>query len=169
MSKILIITAAKPNPAGKDKAGNVPKAEQLLAEWVDIQNNGTEAILFSSISLTHTLFDASCRSNGRTENYWSNGADSLLTGQTARIRTGCYADRQLINPNDDQGNSWNCFANCDNFVLNNRCGDVLTVFWTDSLGNRRSDTVSYDANPPEGAVLKRSNNNKLALVNAYYR
>jgi len=32
MSRILQITQAKPNPAGKDKAGNIPKPEQLLAE-----------------------------------------------------------------------------------------------------------------------------------------
>lgn len=164
MSKNLQITQAKPNPAGKDKVGNYPKAEQLLGEWVDIKNTGTEAIPFSAISLSHTIFDAYCRNTGRVEVYWTGGNDSLLPNQIVRVRTGRFNDRHLISPADDLGNNWNAFANRDNFVLNNRCGDVITVTWINSFGSRQLDTVSYDGNQPEGAILRRSGN-KLVLVN----
>ena len=168
MSKILQITQAKPNPAGKDKAGNYPKAEQLLAEWVDIKNVGTEAIPFSSISLSHTLFDDRCQNTGRTDVYWTGGSDSLLPNKVVRVRTGRIRDKHLINPSDDVGNNWNGFANRDNFVLMNRCGDILTVTWIGDFGSRKSDTVSYEGNQPEGAILRRSGN-KLVLMSGYGR
>jgi hypothetical protein len=170
MSKILQITQAKPNPVGKDKAGNYPKPEQLLAEWVDIKNVGTEAVAFSSISLSHTLFNDQCQNTGRTDVYWTwaSSTDSLLPNQMIRVRTGRFRDKHLISPSDDTGNNWNGFANRDNFVLNNRCGDILTVTWTGDFGSRKSDTVSYDRNQPEGAILRRSGN-KLVLVSGYGR
>ncbi len=163
MSRILQITQAKPNPAGKDKASNTPKPEQLLAEYVDTKNVGTEAVPFSTISLSNTLIDANCRNTNQTEVYWTGGSDSLQPNKVIRIRTGNFKDKHLINPSDDIGNDWNSFANKDNFVLNNRCGDTITVAWINSLGSRQSDTASYDANQPEGAILRRSGD-KLVLA-----
>ena len=31
---------AKPNPAGKDRSQGSPLGSQLVAEWVDLKNNG---------------------------------------------------------------------------------------------------------------------------------
>lgn len=163
MSRILQIIQAKPNPAGKDKAGNIPKPEQLLAEWVDIKNVGTEAVPFSTISLSHTLFDANCRNTNETEVYWNGGSKFLQPDKTIRVRTGKHKDKHLINSSDDSGNDWNGYANKNNFVLNNRCGDTITLVWTNAVESPLSDTVSYDANQPEGAILRRSGN-KLVLA-----
>jgi hypothetical protein len=48
----LQVYRAKPNPAGKDKTGSgIPKPEQLVAEWVDIENVGSESIRFQYSNL----------------------------------------------------------------------------------------------------------------------
>ena len=144
---------------------NISKPEQLLAEWVDIKNVGTEAVPFSTISLSHTLFDENCRNTNRTEIYWTGGSESLQPNKAIRVCTGDLRDKHLINPSDDTGNDWNSFAYKDNFVLNNRCGDTITVTWNNSVGNRQSDIASCDANQLEGTILGR-NGNKLELAAA---
>jgi hypothetical protein len=166
MSKVLQIWKAKPNPAGKDKVLGTPKAEQLLGEWVDIKNTGTEPIRFSEMSLSHTLYDRHCNKTGRTEQYWSGGGDnSLSPGQVVRIHTGRASDEHLMNPKDKENRDWKGFANRDNFVLNNVCGDVISVTWRDASGVRW-DTASYDRNQPEGEILHRQGS-KLVVVAGY--
>lgn len=155
MSKLLQIVKAKPNPAGRDKVYGVPKPEQLLGEWVDIKNVGTESIPFSEISLSHTLFDNSCNNTGRVEPYWKSSGGSLEVGQVIRVHTGKQSDSHLMNINDKLGCNWHGYANRENFVLNNACGDIITVTWTDSFGATQRDSVSYNRNQPEGAILER--------------
>lgn len=168
MSKILQIVKAKPNPAGKDKVFGTPKAEQLLSEWVDVKNVGTESIQFSSMSLTHTEFNNLCRATGNVDTYWKSSGDKFLQpGQVIRIHTGRLSDEHLMNPNDKKGCDWHGYANRGNFVLNNACGDILTVAWRDSYGVMQKDTVSYDPNPPEGAILERKGNKLVVNVYSY--
>lgn len=155
MSRKLEIVKAKPNPAGKDKVYGTPKPEQLLGEWVDIKNTGTESIPFSVISLSHTLFDNRCNNTGRIEPYWKSSGDYLAVGQTIRVHTGKKSDSHLMNQIDRAGCDWHGYANRENFVLNNACGDIITVTWTDSFGTTQRDTVSYSRNQPEGAILER--------------
>jgi len=156
MSKALQIIQAKPNPLGKDKTGSgQSKPEQLLGEWVDVKNIGTELISFSSMTLNHTLFDSRCQSTNRTENYWSGGPEQFLPGQVIRVHTGKISDKHLMAEADRAGVDWHGYANRDNFVLNNRCGDRLHVTWPDANGRAASDVTYYRPNPPEGAVLRR--------------
>lgn len=156
MSKALQIIQAKPNPFGKDKTGSgQSKPEQLLGEWVDVKNVGTEPITFSSMTLNHTLFDSRCQSTNRTENYWSGGGEQLLPGQVIRVHTGKISDKHLMAEADRAGVDWHGYANRDNFVLNNRCGDRVFVTWPDAYGRPASDAAYYRPNPPEGAVLRR--------------
>jgi hypothetical protein len=165
MSKELYISKAKPNPAGKDKAGNSPKPEQLLGEWVDIKNIGTEPVPFSGMSLTHTLFDDRCNKTGRVRTYWTCSGDGVLpVGCILRVHTGNKSDESLMKNEDKLGRDWWTFAN----ESNNTCGDIVTTSWPNSLGARQTDTVSYDRNQPEGAVLVRSGN-KLVLATGYGR
>lgn len=169
MSKKLLITQAKPNPIGKDKTSSgQSKPEQLLGEWVDIKNIGTEAILLSSIELYHTMFDDECKTTGRIEKYWSGSDNELNPDQTIRVHTGKYSDRHLMAEIDRKGVEWHGYANRDNFVLNNRCGDRITVTWLDSNNKRASDTAYYRPNPPEGAILRRVGD-VLEFVSAAYR
>jgi hypothetical protein len=156
MSKALQIIQAKPNPLGKDKTGSgQSKPEQLLGEWVDVKNIGTESIQFSSMTFNHTLFDSRCQSTNRTEKYWSGGPEQLLPGQVIRVHTGNISDKHLTAEADRAGVDWHGYANRDNFVLNNRCGDRIFVTWPDANGRAASDVTYYRPNPPEGAVLRR--------------
>jgi len=48
------------------------------------------------------------------------------------------------------------YAERGSFVLNNDCGDVISVWWIDSDKKfHREDSAEYDPDPPEGAILKR--------------
>jgi hypothetical protein len=157
MSTQLQVFRAKPNPIGNDKTtGGVPKPEQLLGEWVDINNIGTESVPFSRMELSHALYGSRCEVTGRREAYWTgSGASSLEPGRVIRIYTGQKAHESLMSPVDRGEVEWRAFAERSNFVLNNQCGDVISIAWHDGRGNRYSDTVSYRANQPEGAILTR--------------
>ncbi len=156
----LQVYRAKPNPAGKDKTGaGVPKPEQLVAEWVDVKNVGSESIRFSTIALHHTLYGARCESTDKTECYWQgNGDETLKPGEVLRVHTGKREHRDLLSGEDDGNVSWRAFAGRGNFVLNNRCGDRIYVTWRNHAGPQLQDDASYDPNPPEGAILKRAGN-----------
>ena len=158
MSSNLEVYRAKPNPIGKDKtSGGNPKPEQLLGEWVDIKNIGTEPVLFSSMQLSHATYRRGCEETG-TEIYWTpDSAKALEPGRQIRVYTGKSADKPLMHP-EDRAPDWQSFAGRSNFACNNDCGDVLRVTWTDNTGERRSDTASYGPNPPEGVVLTRFGN-----------
>lgn len=154
--KALQIIQAKPNPFGKDKTSSgSSKPEQLLGEWVDVKNIGTEPIEFHSMTLNHTLFDSQCQTTNRTENYWSGGSEQLLPGQVIRIHTGKFDDKHLMVEADRTGVDWHGYANRDNFVLNNRCGDRIFVTWPDAYGKKATDVTYYRPDSPEGAVLRR--------------
>lgn len=159
MSRELQIFRAKPNPAGKDKAGSYPKPEQLLGEWVDIKNVGTESAPFSTMKLTHTLFNDYCQLTGRTETYFtgsSTDTQALAPGQVLRIHTGRKSDEGRTKDEDKVSRDWFNFANSDQFKLNNKCGDTIVVTWKDSYGRDLQDAAEYDRDQAEGAVLVRS-------------
>lgn len=168
MSSLLQVYQAKPNPVGKDKtSGGIPKPEQLIAEWVDIKNVGTEPVRFSTIELHHTLFGDRCEATGRTERYWSgNGSESLKPGQVLRIYTGSKRYEHLLTTVDKGNVDWRGFAERDNFVLNNVCGDTIIVTWADANGNPYRDAASYGRNVPEGVILRRSGSYLLPVSSA---
>lgn len=172
MSRLLQVFRAKPNPAGKDKAGNIPKPEQLLGEWVDIKNVGTESVPFSTMTLTHTLFNDHCQLTGKLETYFrgsSTDSQALAPGQVLRIYTGRKSDEDRMKDEDKVGRDWWNFANCDRFKLNNKCGDAIIVTWRDSLGRELQDAAEYDRNQPEGAVLVRSGSKLIRVAAGFGR
>ncbi len=156
----LLVFRAKPNPTGKDKTPTgTPKPEQLLGEWVDIKNTGSESVRISSLRLYHATFYNNCQPTGREELYWVGGGDGLLRpNQVIRVHTGRSRDAAYMNPLDRGQVDHHAFAEKNNFVLNNRCGDKITIKWQDSQGNWHADSASYAPNPPEGAILTRVGN-----------
>lgn len=156
----LQIFRAKPNPIGKDKTpSGQSKPSQLLGEWVDIKNIGSLPIRFSTIKVYHTIYNQYCQTTGQTELYWfSHSQDSLGVGQVLRIHTGKKKDEHLISEIDSRGADWHGYADRDNFVLNNRCGDKIIITWQDSQGRTFRDEASYAPNQPEGVILKRVGN-----------
>ncbi|MES3030951.1 MAG: hypothetical protein V4697_00900 [Patescibacteria group bacterium] len=158
MNNSLFIHRAKPNPLGKDTAQHIPKPEQLLGEWVDLVNNSNAGINLGNYSLANLQFDSRCAPVGPPQIYWSgDAAITLGPGQIVRIHTGRAADWWVAHQEDKTGVHYHSCAERGSFVLNNRCGDTVSIWTKDRLGNWQNvDIASYDPNPPEGAILERS-------------
>lgn len=151
------ITQAKPNPAGKDKSQSRPIAAQLLGEWVDLKNVGDAAVTLSTVHLAQSKFGPGCQLKERASIYW-NGSSSmrLNPGEIVRVHTGREFESYMMHSEDKSGVHHHAYANNGNFVLNNDCGDNLSVWWQDSDKKwHQEDLASYDPYPPEGQVLRR--------------
>jgi hypothetical protein len=152
------ITRAKPNPAGKDSSHGRPIPQQLLAEWVDLKNIGDAAVRLSSLHLANTQFGPACQIHKQAQIYWNDKSSTVLQpGETVRVHTGREVEAWRMNQEDRLGVNHHSFADSGNFVLNNDCGDNLSVWWQGQDEKwHRDDAASYDPYPPEGQVLQRS-------------
>lgn len=166
MSWQIQISRAKPNPQGKDRHRyGSPDAEQLLAEWVDIKNVGDTGVNLSTLNLAHLEFDEQCRPKAQPKIYWTGPSAGILhPGQVIRVHTGKSSASIYMRVEDRNGVDHHGYAESGNYILNNRCGDTLSVWWksNDNAWNK-DDEASYDPNPPEGAVLVR-NGRKLVVA-----
>lgn len=159
MSWKIEIHRAKPNPTGKDKAGNTPIASQLLGEWVDLKNIGDAAVSLSSLHLANREFDGNCRVKTNAQIYWTGPSNvSLISGQIVRVHTGRSRDAASMRAVDQQDVHCHAYAEKGNFVLNNRCGDTLSVWWKHGENWHKNDESAYAPNPAEGKVLQRLGN-----------
>lgn len=158
MSLKLQVYRAKPNPAGKDRSAAGPRPEQLVAEWVDIKNVGDAAVQFASMELHHTKYGRSCSEVHGTEAYWKGGGgnQALGPGQILRVHTGSKDYEQTLSAEDRGPDvSWTGYAGRGNFVLNNDCGDTISIFWLSAYSQQLRDSASYAPRPPEGRILVR--------------
>lgn len=154
----VIIIKAKPNPHGKDvSSSGSPRPEQLLGEWVDLMNEGNASVYLSSLYLCHVEFSQSCVPAEKPAIYWQGKTtDMLQPQQIVRVHTGKSIHSYLMDEIDNNGVHIHAYAEKGHFVLNNKCGDVISVWWKDANGNwEKEDLTSYDAYPPDGAVLIR--------------
>lgn len=159
MSWQIRIIRAKPNPAGKDRSANGASHAQLLGEWVDLNNIGDAAVNVSTLHLAHQEFDNQCRrTNSNPALYWDgSGNEILYPGKVLRVHTGHRSQAALMSPTDAVGADLHSFADRSNFVLNNKCGDEISVWWKTTDGEwKKEDSASYDPQPAEGAVLVRN-------------
>jgi len=154
----LQIIQAKPNPGGKGKAQ--VSASQLFGEWVDVKNTGEEAINLSGIQLRHAHFDNDCHTTSQLELYWigKNNSDLLNPGQILRIHAGRQEDAHLMSAEDQAGADWHSYAETDNFILNNRCGDKIVLSWQGTDNQIHQDWACFAPDPAENMILKRSGN-----------
>ena len=158
MSWQIRIIRAKPNPAGKDKNYmGIPKKDQLLGEWADLQNTGDASVRLSTIHLCHTEFSPNCTPKENPTTYWSGkDTETLNVGQIVRVHTGESLYSSIMEFSDQIGVHLHAFAEKGSFVLNNKCGDIISVWWKNQQNEWcREDIASYDPNPPEGRILKR--------------
>jgi hypothetical protein len=164
MSWKLQITQAKPNPAGKDKNRWSPKPDHLLGEWVDMKNVGDGSVSLSLIHLAHREFSGNCIPKDKPVVYWSGlSGISLQPGEIVRVHTGRSQDAWQMAAIDQIGVNYHAYAESGSFVLNNDCGDSISVWWKGSDGNfNHEDVATYDANPPDGAILYRSGSKLVA-------
>ena len=112
---------------------DVAKFAALFGEWVDVKNTGDDAVNFQTMQLRHALFDEDCHTTGELELYWiGDNVDLLKPGQVLRIHGGRREDAHLMPPEDQAGADWHGYAESDNFILNNRCGDKIVLSWQDA-------------------------------------
>ena len=170
----LKIIQAKPNPAGKEHRKENSKdqdgyestaleaqkfASVYLGEWVDVKNVGEDAVNFQTMQLRHALFDNECHTIGEMELIWIGDIrESLKPGQVLRVHGGRRETAHLMAQEDHDGADWHGYAEKDNFILNNRCGDKIVVSWHDDAERIQSDWVCYPPHPPENLILQRSGN-----------
>ena len=154
MSWQIQITKAKPNPVGKDKSKWTPKPEQLLGEWADLKNVGDANVSLSAMHLAHREFSAGCVPKDAPVIYWNGPSTVLKVGETVRVHTGRSGDSWAMAAVDKSGVEHHAYGEKGSFVLNNDCGDALTVWWKDKDGKWHcDDSATYDVSPPEGAIL----------------
>lgn len=159
MSWQIQIIKAKPNPAGKDRSANGASHAQLLGEWVDLKNIGHAAVNVSTLHLAHREFDDHCRpTKSNPTIYWDGSGNEILhPGKVLRVHTGHRSQMAQMNLSDAIGAELHSYADRSNFVLNNKCGDEISVWWKTNAGEwTKEDSASYDPNPREGSVLVRS-------------
>ena len=82
----LRITQAKPNPAGKDRAGSYVPNAQLNGEWADFQNDGTEPFPLGEIELNDIAYQPGCK-EPRWRGY-QTFTGTLGVGKTVRVHAG---------------------------------------------------------------------------------
>jgi hypothetical protein len=157
MSWVIKISKAKPNPVGKDSSYGAQRQQQLLGEWVDLQNIGDESVALSRLYLAHTEFLTNCMPKDKPTIYWNGQSDQVLNpSQIVRVHTGKSAYSIYIKAVDSNGVHQHAFAESGNFVLNNDCGDIISLWWKDKNDEwQREDFSKYAPAPPEGRILVR--------------
>jgi hypothetical protein len=151
MMKSLLISSAKPNPAGKDKnKSGQASAAQLGGEWIDIRNTGAYPVDLSGVEVYHVAYDSAGQSRLAlvTTLY-----GTLASGQVIRVHSGPGPEDYLY-PLDRLGADRHHFTR-KNYVWNNDKGDRPALWQSGS--NEWVDKTYYDPNPREGAVLVRRN------------
>ena len=151
--KILYINQAKPNPSGKDRLGMYTPPSQLTGEWVDFKNIGDEAYPLENIQLWHIAYPT------RSWKVVSRFSGALPVGKIIRVHSGRKINLSEMPLVDRQGAHYHIFTN-QNYVWNNSYSDSPHLH--DVVKRIKVDEATYDAYPPEGRILVRVSNNKLA-------
>jgi len=146
----LLITKAKPNPAGKDRVGRTfTPLLQLVAEWIDIKNTGAVPLKLDGVELYHYAYLAS----GKTE--WqlvTNFSGVLGAGETMRVHSGNPIAITQMNFEDRNGAEYHIFSG-KNYVWNNYKAEFPRLWYKPS--QQWLDQTAYDAFPLEGKILVR--------------
>lgn len=146
----LIITKAKPNPAGKDRVGrNLTLADQLAAEWVDIKNTGGTAVDLSSVELYHWAYPLLRQPEWELVTGFSG---VLNAGQTVRVHSGNPISLTQMRVEDKSGAEHHVFTR-KNYVWNNDKADHPLLWY--KISRQELDRTSYDAPTQNGKVLMR--------------
>jgi hypothetical protein len=145
----MIITSLKPNPTGKDRPRHgSPSPTQLAGEWVDFLNDTGQAVSLNGVALYH-------RAYGGDQWRWApimTFTGNLGVGEIVRVHSGQRRDG-VIAAEDMVGATHHLFTGSDEYVWNNREGDVPLLNFQPR--NETIDTAAYDPRPPEGVVLVR--------------
>lgn len=150
----LLITQAKPNPAGKDRTPTAftPRA-QLAGEWVDFKNITTNPVSLDSVELYHYAY----LSGGGNEWQLVTGfTGSLPSGQIVRVHSGEPIPLSEMRLEDRTGADYHIFS-YKNYVWNNSQKDYPRLWHKTS--QQWIDQTVYETYPTEGKILKRVGDN----------
>jgi hypothetical protein len=150
--KQLTISQAKPNPAGKDRLGNLVPSSQLVGEWVDFKNTGDELYPLNNIELQHIAYTPSY-SNGVWDKVMGFSGN-LGVGQVVRVHSGGKIPLENLAPEDFIGANYHLFTG-KNYVWNNNKSDSPRLVLKQNGQIFEIDKTSYSAYPIEGRILKR--------------
>jgi hypothetical protein len=145
----LYITAAQPNPPGRDVAARLGRAQndKLNEEWVQFQATSDRDLVGDLLS--HLTFDGYC---SRT------GTDVLAKFSSLQVRTG-----EQVRVHTGPGNYWqsggihHAYLGRSWFAWNNVCGDRVTL----SYNSQVIDSAYYAPSPPEGELYRVANTDRL--------
>lgn len=148
----LLITKAKPNPAGKDRVGRTLTPQtQLAAEWVDIKNTTSSPVNMNGVELYHYAYLGSGAGEWQLVTEF-NG--TLPSGQTVRVHSGNQILLTQMNLEDQNGAEYHVFSH-KNYVWNNANQDFPGLWYKPS--KQWIDKTEYDTFPVEGKILTRVN------------
>lgn len=148
----LTITQAKPNPAGKDRFGNLAPSSQLAGEWIDFQNTGDESYPLDNVKLHHVAY-TTAYPNGVWQDVM-NFTGVLEVGKIVRIHSGGRIPLETLLPVDRSGADYHLFTG-NNYVWNNDRSDSPRLVLEQNGKTYEADKATYSAYPLEGRVLKR--------------
>lgn len=137
----LYITAAQPNPRGKDTTRRGQASNAVLnEEWVEFQARAATDL--TGVTLTNLTFGDACRVTG-VSTVLSFSSGTLSLGQSIRVHTG-------RGENQWSGTTYHMFVNRDWFVWNNACGDRAAF----ACSGQSIDSAAYRPNVPEGELRR---------------
>ncbi len=162
-AKSLAVYRIRPRPAAKRKAqeGSVA-AEPGTGEWIDLRNESPKTLSTRGISLYRVVESGS----GGTAEYRfvvSLPDCSLKPEEILRVHSGRRRELSLLPSEDRLGAEWHTFTSEAAYVWADRQGDTALLY--EPASKEMIDWASFDANPPEGAVLQRQGA-KLVAVSA---
>lgn len=147
----LLVSKAKPNPAGKDSGyGDIPNS-QLAGEWVDFTNDGSEGYPLGSIILQHIKYP---------DNTWEDVTGftgTLEVGQVVRVHSGGEVPLSTLHRVDVIGADFHIFTG-NGYIWNNDKSDAPHLILKQDGKIYEVDKASYDAYPVEGKILMRVGN-----------
>lgn len=149
----LLITKAKPNPAGKDRIGRtLTPSTQLAAEWIDFQNVGGNSIRLDGTALYHWAYTYGTQGEWRLV---TNLYGVLKPGEIVRVHSGTEIPVWQMRLEDQTGANYHIFSK-QNYIWNNNQADFPSLWYVPT--KQWIDQTSYDAFQVEGKILQRYGN-----------
>lgn len=141
----LYVTAAHPNPLGKDKPSrSAPTNDQLNEEWVEFNNPTEKTRDIAGVSLSHYTYDKYCKKTGEVS--LPSFIGTLDPLHLIRIHSGS-GENQTI------GQRHHLYLGYLNFIWNNSCGDTVVIR---GANGRLIDWAEYEPGPDDGRTLYRA-------------
>ena len=153
------IIRAKPNPAGKDRTRILVFPQKLAGEWIDIKNEGHFDVRLNGLQVYHLAYKAIKEEMEMVKEFrfgslFQPTQGILRPGKVLRIHSGGRIPITKLLLIDRIGADFHTFTG-KNYIWNNDKKDVPAI-WNPRT-EKWEDETWYDANPPEGAILKRVN------------